>query len=281
VRERALRRIRSRKRGRPRKHQTPLRKLTAPLRALPDFLIVGAMKSGSSSLYSWMAAHPLIERSLIKEPNYFAARDRRSLIFYRRFFPLALPLRLRGALTMEASPGYLYHPAVPRRIREQLGNRRIIAILREPVARSVSHYKHLLTHAGETRSLEKMLAEVPPRDEGYVYTREDPCGWSLRPHNRDVVARSIYDVQLRRYIETFGRQNLHVIFLEELAEEPQRVLDEAFRFVGLEPAPIDTGRVWNRGYELEIAPETIAHLQRRFAEPNARLGELLGRRLPW
>jgi hypothetical protein len=258
------------------------RRLTAPWRGLPDFLLIGAMKAGTSSLYYYLTRHPQVLQAARKEVHYFDMYRDRPLVFYRQFFPLAAKLRRRGALTGESSPGYMYLPEIPPMIRERLGPEvSFIAVLRDPVERAISHYGHLARWPGETRPIEMYLEHVPSRDEGYMLDARDPCGWRYRPHRNDIIARGIYDVQLRRYIETFGRDRLHVMLFEELLADPAGELDRAFGFLGVSPARVNTEKVLNAGHQIEVAPAVRQRLAERFAPANSRLEDLLDRSLPW
>jgi hypothetical protein len=261
----------------------PLRLLTAPLRALPDFLVIGAMKAGTTSLYHHLRRHPRVLQAVRKEVHHFdqPADRRRDTDWYRAHFPLRAKVRRNGAVTGEATPNYLYRPWIPPEVRRVVGAPKLIAILRDPVGRAISHYGHLRRRRGETRPLACYLDFAPERDEGYVMDAADPHGWGYAPPENDIVARGIYDVQLARWFEVFGREALMVIFLEELVAEPDRVMGEVFDHLGLEPVEIDAGERRNRGPEVEVSAEERARLGARFAGGNARLAELLGRDLPW
>lgn len=260
------------------------RRITAPLRGLPDFLLIGAMKAGTSSLYYYLTRHPRVLQAARKEVHYFDMNPNRPLRFYRQFFPIAAKLRRRGALTGESSPGYMYLPEIPGMIRERLGGGvKFIAILRDPVERAISHYGHLCRWPGETRPIGMYLDFAAPVDEGYMRSEADPCGWNFRPHRNDLIARGIYDVQLRRYIETFGRDSVHVMLFEELIADMPGELTRAFAFLGLPPSDVNTGKVLNAGRDdaVEIDAVTRRRMAERFAPANARLEALLARSLPW
>lgn len=270
-----------RRKRRPRtKHWS--RRLTGPLRGLPDFLVIGAQKCGTTSLYHYFKQHPEMAAAANKEPGYFfRGAGRVPLSHYRRYFPLRPPFGPRGRLNYEATPEYIYFPHVPLRVRELDRDMRFIAILRDPVSRAVSHYGHLLSHQHVRQPIERFLELAPDADEGYVVSRDDPLGWGFSRPAYDIVARGIYHVQLARWFDTFGRDAVHVVFLEDLKADAPAVMTGICEFLHVAPFAFDTSRARYAGLKLEPSPEVTERLRARFAGPNARLAELLGRDLPW
>jgi hypothetical protein len=280
--QRNRRRAAARRPGAPARLGRRWRQVSAPLRALPDFLIIGAQKCGTTSLFHYLAQHPHLVRSSRKEPAYLHRNTDGGLLRYRALFPLALPLHLRGHLCFEATPETIYFPRAPLRVRRLPdGPRRFVAILRDPVSRAVSHYAHMLSHQRIDEPFEAFLDMAPPRDEGYVFSAEDPLGWNHPRPGYDVVARGIYDMQLARWFDTFGRAAVHVVLLDDLKTDPQGTLDGICAFLHVPSFAFDTTRIRYRGFRPEIAEESLERLRRRFAEPNARLAVLLDRELPW
>ena len=104
------------------------------MRRLPDFLVIGAQRAGSTSLFAQVCAHPGVAAPSHKEIHYFDLQSFRSLRWYRSHFPPAVTAR--GRLTGEASPYYLFHPAVPGRVAATLPDVRLVARVRDPVARA-------------------------------------------------------------------------------------------------------------------------------------------------
>ena len=128
--------------------------------ALPDFVIIGAQRSGTGRLYGLLTRHPDVERASVKEVHYFDRPDnfRRGIEWYRRRFPA----RRRGSqrhITGEATPSYLVDPPVPERIAEAVPEVRLIVLLRDPVARAYSHFHMAYRKGNETRSFEEAVEE--------------------------------------------------------------------------------------------------------------------------
>ena len=128
--------------------QTLPRLVTAPQHALPDFLLLGAQKAGSTSLYVHLMQHPQIIGVARKELHFFDYKSALGSWWYRTNFPTKAEMAQRSAalgkpvLTGEASPYYLFHPHAARRIARLLPDVKLIALLRNPVDRAFSHYHH-------------------------------------------------------------------------------------------------------------------------------------------
>lgn len=252
--------------------------LTAPWRAWPDFVVIGAQKAGTSSLFNYLCQHPQVIAPAGKELRALGAAGLVEAWRYRAHFPYRRELAAAGALTFEATPTYLVSQHTPRRCARGGPPHRFVAILRDPVERTLSHFAHIRRFRSN-----RPVPAAPGTDDGYVRTADNPAGWGLVPHRHDPVARSIYDVQLRRWFECVGRDAVHVLFLEELVAAPESVLAELFDFLGLPPcADIELGAHNVTPTRHRLAEEALREqLAGRFAPANERLAELLNRSLPW
>ncbi len=140
------------------KEMTAWRHLTAPFRVLPDFVVIGAQRSGTTSLYNNLVEHPQIASCIRKEVHYFDAYFERGSYWYRGHFPRAAELRRlarrHGApvLTGEATPMYLFDPPCRRRLAELVPDAKLLVLLRDPVAREYSQYQVRVVRHGATAS---------------------------------------------------------------------------------------------------------------------------------
>src|SRR5204863_1938530 len=155
-----------RARGAGERAHTRFRTITRNARALPDFLLIGGQRCGSTSLYTTLCGHPQVLAGAHKEPHFFDNHHLRGEHFYRRLFPLRAHLRARRAITGEATTHYLSHPAVPERVAAMLPDVRLIAILRDPVERAYSHYQLAHRNGRELLSFEEALAAEDERLAG-------------------------------------------------------------------------------------------------------------------
>ena len=160
------------------------RLITSPLRRLPDFVIIGAMKSGTTSLYSFIVKHPAVAPAAKKELHYFSVQYARGELWYRSNFPTNLSRCIFYKKTSqrlhsgEASPLYLFYPLVPGRMKKTLPDVKLIVILRNPVDRAYSHYYHSLRSNIEPMSFEKAVELEGERCAGereqLIRDEEDP-----------------------------------------------------------------------------------------------------------
>jgi hypothetical protein len=253
-------------------------RLTARRRPLPDFLVIGAQKAGTTALYAYLRWHPGITGPSWKEVSFFDRHWWRGEAWYRGQFPLRAGERLVG----EASPSYLFHPLAPGRARSLVPDAKLVALLRDPVDRAYSQYQHEVALGREPLSFEDALAAEDDRLAGEVERlTEDPRAFSRAWWDHTYAARGRYAEQLERWLAVFPREQLLVVPTEELGERPAETYASILAFLGAEPYELsDYPRVFDRDYE-PMRPETRAALAASFAEPNRRLEALLGRELRW
>jgi hypothetical protein len=250
---------------------------TAGVRPLPNFLILGAQKAGTTALYAYLRWHPQVTGPSFKEVSFFDRHYARGERWYRAHFPA----RRREAIG-EASPSYLLHPLAPERVAGVLPDARLIALLRNPVDRAFSHYQHEVALGREPLSFEDALAAEDERLRGEVERMlRDPTYFSHAWWNYTYAARGRYAEQLERWYAAFPRERLLVLLTEELAQDPGATYRRVLDFLGLEPHALDAyPRIFEREYE-QMHTDTRAELEASFAESNRRLQTLLGHDLPW
>ena len=171
---------------------------TADVRSLPDFIIVGAQRSGTTSLYRWLTARPDVAPAWKKEVHYFDLNYDKSLRWYRAHFPLRRPGRMSG----ESTPYLLFHPLAPERAAKDLPTTRFVAMLRDPVERAISnHWLRRRNGAAQNESLEEILDREPVimAEESELVLRGSV---SLRHMAYSYMSRGEYAPQLRRWFET-------------------------------------------------------------------------------
>jgi hypothetical protein len=262
---------------------------TSSLRMLPDWLIIGAQRSGTSSLYEHLVNHPLVGRSIVEEVHYFDRYYARGIDWYRGNFPTRLRMRIatRGragrARTGEATPNYMAHPHAPRRIAETLPDVRLIVLLRNPVDRAYSHFHHERDMRQETLpTFEEAVRAEGARMRGEMdKMMADERYYSFAQHHFTYVARGRYASQLERIFTLFSRERVLVLNSEHLLMHPASVYAQALRFLDL---PDHRLRDFPRSSVLlypPMAPEIRARLQAVFEMDNERLFKLLGVDFGW
>lgn len=182
----------------------------------PDFVIIGAMKCGTSTMAAQLAAQPGVFMSTPKEPNFFSDDDiyARGRDWYESLFAGAAPSDLRG----EASTHYTKRPTYPAtvaRMAKLLPVPRLVYIIRNPVERAVSHYIHAWS-------------------EGLM--QQDPA--AAFDADRTLVDYSLYGMQIAPFVECFGAGAVHLTSLEQIGADPQGELERVCTFIGLAPKPV-------------------------------------------
>jgi Sulfotransferase domain len=254
------------------------RRATSRWRRLPDFLIAGAQKSGTTSLYDYICRHPDVDTAAAKGIHYFEEHYRRGLRWYRSRFPIRGAARLSG----EATPAYLFYPVVPERVARDLPTARIIVVLRNPVERAYSHYQHERAIGVENLPLDAALSAEDERLQGEVERiRADADYVSLPLLHYSYRSRGLYAEQLQRWLMLVPKDRLLVLQAEQLFADPASVMEKTLSFLRLRPHRVERYPVKNaRRYE-SMDSKVRTDLSRFYREPNDRLYELLGSRFAW
>lgn len=223
---------------------------TANGRMLPDFLIVGAQRCGTTSLYRYLAGHPQVMPPLWRKGvHYFDVSYPRGLPWYTGHFPVERFARWRarqvGApMTGEASPYYLFHPCGADRIARDLPGVRVIVMLRDPVERAYSAHRQE-THRGfETEDFERALDLEPERLRGEEERLiADPEYVSFHHQHHAYVQRGEYAPQLDRFTRLLGAERVLVLESDAFFSDPEPSWTRILEFLGLQPwRPAEFGR---------------------------------------
>ena len=260
---------------------------TADRRGLPDFLVVGTKRGGTTTLFRALQSHPGVaplfpSRQHTKSPHYFDLHYDRGESWYRSFFPTTRTLG-QDRLTGEASPYYMFHPLAPGRIATDLPSVRLLVVLRDPVERAASHHWDRVQHGVELLPLELAVAMEPERLAGERERMEADPGYQSHAYEHfSYLARGRYAEQVEQLIGLFGRDRLLVARSEDLYADPQRTYDDVLEFLGLPPhRPSTFGRHHAHEGRPAVPDALRADLQTYFAPHNQRLAELLGTGLWW
>jgi hypothetical protein len=260
-----------------------LYRLLAAGHALPQFIILGAQRSGTTTLYKWIAQHPQVVPGTEKELRFFDRNFQKGVSWYRLHFPTRRKLG-SDRITGEATPYYLFHPRAPERIHRVLPDVKMIALLRNPVERAVSHYFREVHLGHEDRPIEEaLLIEESRLQPELERMQKDEFYFSEIHHQKSYKTRGVYADQLKRYFDLFERRQLLVLSSEEYFADPEKALRVIFSFLEINAGflprkvvPQDTpGRV------LGVSDSVYEALQKYFEPHNETLFQLLGRNLGW
>jgi hypothetical protein len=217
--------------------------------ALPTLIVIGAMKAGTTAMHGALDRHPQVTMSDPKELNFFfgpahvlpgeptppwtAGNRWRGLDWYATHFPAAS--RVRG----ETSPGYTSpdHPGVAARMAAVVPDVRLVYLVRDPVERALSQYRHHVRDGSEHRQVDEALT--------------DPAS--------QYVTRSRYHERLLPFLEEFSRERILIVAQEHLREEPQRTLRRVCRFVGADPNLLPADAISRRSAPMRAPVDGALH----------------------
>ena len=233
--------------------------------ALPDFVIIGAQKGGTSFLYHLLTLHPLVEPAARKELHFF---DNPELFdhgaeWYRRCFPRLNSKDGQRSMTGEATPYYLFDPPVAKRMAQIVPQARLIALLRNPIDRAYSHYQMQVKRGTEPRTFEEAIEQ----------------------QHSSYMSRGIYVDQLLRWFEYFGKEQMLILKSEDFFARPVETLKVVLTFLDLpdwQPeAPELQQRRHSGTYIQKLDPSTRQRLEAYFEPYNQRLYECLDVDFGW
>jgi hypothetical protein len=273
--------------------QKVYRGITSPIRLLPDFLIIGTQRGGTTSLYRYLKTHPCVGATSNKDIHFFDRRFNKGLIWYRGHFPTRLGkyysqrVRQQPFVTGEASPSYLFHPHAPGRVAQLLPGARLIVLLRNPVDRAYSQYFHAIELGHESLSFEEA---IEGEEERTARERErilaDERYYSHAYKHRSYLTRGIYVEQLRAWMELFGREQFLILKSEDFYADPAGTLRQVLAFLQLpETEPVLNKREYEQfntnTYSSKMDPALRQRLIEYFRPHNARLYDYLGVDFGW
>jgi len=259
-------------------------------RMLPSFLIAGAERCGTSSMYEVLSWHPAVFSAILprKEVHYFDYSYAHPLSWYRCHFPLraraALAARGTGVapVAFEASPSYMCHPLAPERIARDLPGVKLIVMLRDPVARAYSSHTMRAGWGVETEPFERALELEDSRLAGEAERMAaDPSYVGYNWRHFAYRTRGQYAEQLEQLDRLVGRDRIHVIDSGEFFASPARVYDQVLDFLGLPDAghpAFDPPRTRSR----PPMPDSVRKaLEEHYRPYDERLAAWLGHEPSW
>jgi hypothetical protein len=250
----------------PHRRQSPQAASESATGAMPDFLIIGAKKCGTTFLYDLMSRHPYVELAAKKELHYFDIFfEEEGIEWYRRSFPGPRWKYGRRIITGEATP-YLDNSRVPRRMAKVLPQARLIALLRDPVQRAYSDYQQVRRKGREPLAFEEAI-EAEKRQKKV---------------RRGYLARGVYVDHLLRWSRFFAEEQMLVLKSEDFFEHTQENLERVLEFLDLPRWEAEASEKRNKGeYEATMDPATRQRLEEYFEPYNERLYEHLGVDFEW
>ena len=265
-----------------------LRLITSHLRGLPDFVIIGAQKCGTTSLYDFVIQHPSIAPASNKELHYFSVRYKFGKQWYRSNFPTNWTRRRfykktsQKLLSGEASPTYLFYPMVSDRMKKMLPDVKLIVILRNPIDRAYSQYHFNVRYNNEALSFERAIELEKERCMGEKERLiKDPSYRAFRYRRYSYLARGVYADQLEDWFGHYSKNQFLILATEDFRKNSQQALDQVFDFLKVPPFQVETLRDLNVGNYKPMNKDTRKSLIEYFKPHNERLYKLLQHNFDW
>jgi len=263
------------------------RAITGPLRLTPDFIIIGAQKCGTTSLYHNLTKHPNVAPCFVKEVHYFDVHFEKGRAWYQSHFPsrpykYAKQAANQPIVTGESSPYYLFHPLVPQRVSELLPHVKLIAMLRNPIERAYSHYHHEVRKGFETLSFQEAIEKEHERLLGEHEKLLANDGYSSFNHRHfSYLARGIYVDQLANWMKWFPKDQLLIEKAEDFYRDSRSAMQRIAGFLELKgQGPIEHSKYNSFSYP-PMDAAMRSYLIDFFKPHNQRLSVLLGIDIGW
>ena len=249
---------------------------------LPDFLIIGAQKAGTTSLASYLAAHPQVLIPKCKEVHFFSDGFVQGVDWYQSHFTVGRRRRVRSLLRRtppsagEATPYYLFHPLAASRCSKLLPEARIVIMLREPVDRAYSHYNFMRKLGHEQLSFEEAIDAESSRLAGELERLEaDPSYVSFNYRNFSYLSRGVYLPQIQLWLNFRHPEQMLVISSEEFFRHPESQYHRVLKFLSLPDWEPSDYRAQNVGEYDPMSPTTRERLTGYYESHNQRLRQHL------
>lgn len=261
----------------------------SPLLVKSDFLILGGMKCGSTSLHYLLQKHPNVAPTVKKEVNYFSNHYHGGMNWYKTNFTSKLSfwwhkrIKKDARITGEASPLYIYHPLAAKRIAQDLPDIKLIVVFRDPVERAFSHYKHIQRRGYESlpfaEAIEREIERIAAEKEKLISGVSD---YSPELIKYSYLDRGRYIEQVKEYYKYFPSDQFLFLKSEDMRADTQGSLNKVVKFLGLPAFQWPTIEQYNEGQYLERMEDDVQTKLVQYYKPlNRELSQFLGMDFNW
>jgi len=259
--------------------------ITGPLRVLPDFIIIGSMKCGTTSLYYDICEHPCVSPAAYDEIGFFDSNFHLGLNWYRSMFPTKRRIedirRKEGvAITGEDTPFYFWNPVAAKRIQKLLPNIKLITILRNPIDRAYSEYQDLVSSESNSPSFETFIENEinTRRKDSSLITEEN---FEIFNQKNSYLLKGIYVDQLKIWAGLFPKEQIFTLSTENLNSEPITALESVFQYLNLPDYKIKNIQRQKQKKYVPMNSQTRKILIEFFKPHNERLFKFIGKKFDW
>lgn len=249
----------------------------------PSFLIIGGQKCGTTSLYNYLIQHPNLIAASKKEIHFFSTNYDKGDEWYKSHFPRTKAFGNKtDVITGEATPYYIFHPHSPARVSKTLPHVKIIVMLRDPVERAFSHYKHHVKLKVEPLTFANAIKAEPERlmDElDKMVQDESYDSYYLQMYS--YLARGVYVDQLKRWLDYYPKEQFLILQSEDFFRDPAGTFMKTLQFLGLPEFKLMSYKKFNASQVSSIDQSMREYLTNYFRPYNEDLYELLGSDFDW
>ena len=252
---------------------------SSSLRVLPNLVVIGVVRSGTTSLYHYLSQHPSIIKSAYDELGYFDSNYDLGLNWYKSLFPTIFEKKKveekNGKfITYDVTPFYIYNEKVPKRIQKIIPDSKLILILRNPVDRAYSNY--FITK--QNKKFEDIIIEE--KEILKTIDRKNKEEYYKFVHT-SLLSRGFYAEQLEKWFKIFPRNQILIIKSEDFAIQTNKIMNEIFNFLGLENFNILDDSKKNKIVYEPMKKETRRELIEYFRPYNEKLYSMINRNFDW
>ena len=262
--------------------------ITASLRILPDFLVIGVGRGGTTSCFHYLSQHPSIIGSAYDEIGFFDENFHLGLNWYRSMFPTKflkkkIAKRFGKCLTYDVTPSYIWKPWAARRIKELISGIKLIAVLRNPVDKAYSHYNSKMQVEGDTKTtFEEMVEEDIKTFQKFENTNLIIDDEYFSNHiEKSPLGRGLYAQQLKIWFELFDPKQILILTSEELSTETNKTMNKIFQFLDLPDYEIPDTAKRSTGNYTNMKMDTRKKLISFFSKYNQDLFKLSNQEFDW
>jgi len=259
--------------------------LTGSIRVLPDFLVIGAKRCGTTSLFYHLPEHPCISKSPHDNMGFFNDNFHLGVNWYKSFFPTIftrnkIKSEFGNFLAFDVTTTYMEEESTANNVYQTKPNMKIIVILRNPVDRAYSQYHLSLREKEEKRSFEDVIEENMNRLDKESHKRHEIKPKFLEEKN-NYLKKSLYAQQLRHWLKIFPRENILIIPTEEFESNQQAIYNKIFRFLDISQFEIKNTEKMEKGNYPQMKSETRSLLLDYFRSHNNELFKLIDKKFDW
>ena len=260
--------------------------ITGPMRILPDFLIIGAKRCGTTSLYYHLPEHPCIAKSHHDSMGFFNDNFHLGLNWYRSFFPTnfykkSLKSKFQKLLAFDVTTGYIEKEFTADNIYQTKPDMKIISILRNPVDRAYSQYHLDVREKVETRSFEQAITEEIDELKRKDLASHNNADRRFLSGKSNYLKKGLYALQLKYWFKIFPRENLLILSTEEFESNQQAVYNKIFKFLDISSFEVKDTKKMRKANYVKMNNKTRQTLLEFFRPQNEELFQMINIRFEW